>query len=1087
MTPPATEDSSTAWLEKLDWVLLGLIVILSFLVSSVPAFNSDVWMQLATGRLIVEGKYLPGGADPFSCATLAVEGRDAVPWVNHSWLFGLGLFLVYSAVGGAGVIIVKALGIAALTVLLMQIRVRHTSLLPVALCMGLAVPAIGLRLYLQPLLVSYLFLGITLFILHRAGVFDAGEPTDGEALPNRERSLWALPALFILWVNLDGWFILGPIVLALSWAGLALQRWRRVAVRVPVGKLGVVLLVSFAACLINPSHVRAFQLPPELAYLLVRAASAAGVPLPDALVAGGRTLATLAEAEPSGLRVWTLSPLSSEYLSLPALGWNVAGFCFFPLLALGLASFIAMGAIVHKPGAPPMQAGRVLVWLFFAVLAVLMYRLIPFFAIVAAPITALNLGDLAAYYGHGATAAGPSLWGPPARLLRVLGVPVLLTLIALTWLGWLNGPQEIGGQQWRHHVAWDVPADPSMQLAAERLRDIQNARQGNLHVFSTGRDFTPYLAWFAPGVKGFVDTRLSLYPDTAAEFLIVKATLGDPKKAGERTAILRRNGIDHVVVEHFLTGSPYAAVLWMDPAQWRQDFADSEIAIFRWSRGEQRFAADAVLDDWNRRAFGPVSKQDRPLGSGLPPLEPVGEIERYLLPPLALPEPAKDVTLKYAYSAYVSQRALDVAVRTLPYTILSPAGLPLAPGAPPQVREIAVKLRMMIPHETQWRAFDALPPAAPILMARSAARAVVESPKNALCYMSLSDAISTLRSQENYWVAGKDQAPQTVRDRMRRVQIHSALRYAIEAGVPDAASQYAVHRRLADLYAESNFIDTSLEHWILAIEAHEARKPDNPKKLAEWKSIKKDLENRRKAFEKETQNRKKDFAAKTIGRKPLEKVVEALSGEYVQLAPDNRREIRVRRGLASLALQQLAEIDPDKLPERDRLTWGALYLDLLYQLGLARQASELVDDVYPRLGSGGLQYRAYRDAVQGDRDALREFLREWENRKMREMVKFSKTICFTNAMAAPAALGASNAHLCTSLLQWSALPNVLILSTDEYCNVKTLRGIVALEAGDTAEAKRIFDEVLAESSGYYFADRAIAERYAELLARHSVP
>src|SRR5437773_11851505 len=53
---PPLEDAPP-WLRRADWLLIGLTVALSFVVSSVPAYNSDIWMHLATGRLIADGKY----------------------------------------------------------------------------------------------------------------------------------------------------------------------------------------------------------------------------------------------------------------------------------------------------------------------------------------------------------------------------------------------------------------------------------------------------------------------------------------------------------------------------------------------------------------------------------------------------------------------------------------------------------------------------------------------------------------------------------------------------------------------------------------------------------------------------------------------------------------------------------------------------------------------------------------------------------------------------------------------------------------------------------------------------------------------
>src|SRR5262245_20319318 len=66
-----------------DW-LFGLIVCaLAFLLASTPARNSDLWLHLASGRLLAQGQF---GQDPFSSTTTGVF------WVNHSWLSDAALY-----------------------------------------------------------------------------------------------------------------------------------------------------------------------------------------------------------------------------------------------------------------------------------------------------------------------------------------------------------------------------------------------------------------------------------------------------------------------------------------------------------------------------------------------------------------------------------------------------------------------------------------------------------------------------------------------------------------------------------------------------------------------------------------------------------------------------------------------------------------------------------------------------------------------------------------------------------------------------------------------------------------------------------
>src|SRR5262249_42508247 len=57
-----------------------LVLTLGFFLASFAARNTDLWLHLATGRALVEGKY-QFGVDPFAYTT------EGVYWVNNTWLF----------------------------------------------------------------------------------------------------------------------------------------------------------------------------------------------------------------------------------------------------------------------------------------------------------------------------------------------------------------------------------------------------------------------------------------------------------------------------------------------------------------------------------------------------------------------------------------------------------------------------------------------------------------------------------------------------------------------------------------------------------------------------------------------------------------------------------------------------------------------------------------------------------------------------------------------------------------------------------------------------------------------------------------
>src|SRR3954447_15938290 len=78
-----------------DAVLATLVLAFAFLAASFTARNSDLWLHLATGRLIADGQY-PFGTDPFAYTT------ENAYWANHAWLADLALYKAHAAVGGSG-------------------------------------------------------------------------------------------------------------------------------------------------------------------------------------------------------------------------------------------------------------------------------------------------------------------------------------------------------------------------------------------------------------------------------------------------------------------------------------------------------------------------------------------------------------------------------------------------------------------------------------------------------------------------------------------------------------------------------------------------------------------------------------------------------------------------------------------------------------------------------------------------------------------------------------------------------------------------------------------------------------------------
>jgi hypothetical protein len=357
-------------LTALETLLAVLVVLFAFAAASFAVRNSDFWLHLASGRDIAAGKWTVG-VDPFAYTT------EGVYWVNHAWLFDLLLHVVYQSAGGAALVVLKALLVAALALLLLQFRASGRPLWVTAGCALLALLTMRPRLLVQPAGVSVLLLGLVLWLLWRRG-----------------RGVYVLPVLFALWVNLDGCFLLG----------IALVGVVCVSERLGLRMAGQPLLPAWllpaclAACLLNPHHVFVFRLPDELS------------PAPTPLLGDPRFAGLFASP-------WRLAPLAA------AGGHNLTAYAFFLLLGLGVLSFVYNRAACCD--------WRLPVFLLVAGLAAWQVRQGGFFAVVAGPITALNFSQVLS------VAAGPRL----VRFGLVVTALVLLGLTWPGWLQGFHGSQ----------------------------------------------------------------------------------------------------------------------------------------------------------------------------------------------------------------------------------------------------------------------------------------------------------------------------------------------------------------------------------------------------------------------------------------------------------------------------------------------------------------------------------------------------------------------------------------------------------------------------------------------------------------------
>ncbi len=204
-----------------------LVIILLLALLFVSQINTileiDLWLTLRTGEYVVRNLNVPH-VDLFS---YTAGNRD---WIAHEWLTQVLFYLIFSGFGFLGLNILKAfiLSIAFFILFILASYNFKKNIFPLFFLL-LSILAFGYRSFLRAEIFSYLFISIFLYILEK------------------EKRFGILPILQIIWVNLHGYFIIGPVIVFLYFAGEFFSGNRDEA-----RKLAKLLVWLVLACFVNP-------------------------------------------------------------------------------------------------------------------------------------------------------------------------------------------------------------------------------------------------------------------------------------------------------------------------------------------------------------------------------------------------------------------------------------------------------------------------------------------------------------------------------------------------------------------------------------------------------------------------------------------------------------------------------------------------------------------------------------------------------------------------------------------------------------------------------------------------------------------
>ncbi len=245
LSPPAFDLAHPATRARwLDIALAILFLSLTFLLGIFPLHDTDFWWHLRTGDLIRDSGNVPR-VDPY-----LFGGAADKPWIDLHWLFQVLLSFGYE-LGGIDLLNLAkcAITTAGVALLLFTRRpgwplwIRILAWIPPLLLLA------G-RMYVRPETLSFLYMSIFLSVIFHWRA--------------RPALALLLPFVQLLWVNTQGLFVLGPVLLVFGFLDLLLLReppelgrrgWSLI--------LGSCLAVGLA-CLINPYGLRGALFPLEL-------------------------------------------------------------------------------------------------------------------------------------------------------------------------------------------------------------------------------------------------------------------------------------------------------------------------------------------------------------------------------------------------------------------------------------------------------------------------------------------------------------------------------------------------------------------------------------------------------------------------------------------------------------------------------------------------------------------------------------------------------------------------------------------------------------------------------------------------------
>ena len=228
-----------------DAFLIAGFLTLAFILGLFPLKDTDFWWHLRTGDLIRQSGRIP----THDLYTYTSQSR---PWVDLHWTFQVAISWLYQRGGVPALTIAKSVITCIALFLLITARRREWPVWAVLLGWLPALLVLCGRNYVRPETFTLFYLSCFLAILVR--------------IDRMPLLAFLLPFIQVCWVNAQGLFVLGPLLLACALIDTALRPgafapgrskwWRR---------MGLLTILTALACLINPYGLTGALYPLQIA------------------------------------------------------------------------------------------------------------------------------------------------------------------------------------------------------------------------------------------------------------------------------------------------------------------------------------------------------------------------------------------------------------------------------------------------------------------------------------------------------------------------------------------------------------------------------------------------------------------------------------------------------------------------------------------------------------------------------------------------------------------------------------------------------------------------------------------------------